>query len=70
MENKKIKKTRKGKRKKIKSLIKPNMSAEEKAEIRMIEKLPEPLNIKYLQIIHLMLRVEPLQPLLDPLRVK
>ena len=46
MEGKKMKKMRKGKRSKNKSMIRPNMSAEEKAEIRMKEKLPEPLNIK------------------------
>jgi hypothetical protein len=46
MENKKMKKARKGKQqKKTKSLIKSNMSAEEKAELRMIEKMPEPLVI-------------------------
>ena len=45
-ETKKSKKMRKGKRKKQKCLVKPGMSAEEKAEIRMQEKLPEPLDIK------------------------
>ena len=42
--DKKVKKMRKGKTQK-KSKIKPNMTAEQKAEIRMIEKMPETLEI-------------------------
>ena len=45
MENKRAKKVRKGKHQKKKMVMKPNMTAEQKAEFRMIEKMPEPLNI-------------------------
>ena len=46
METKKLKKMKKRKQRKSKVVMDPNLSAEEKAEFVMKEKMPEPMDIK------------------------